>query len=187
MDIKKIIAGTTAVAVITTQALSGMAFAASTATANQAWTDAVNFMKTQGLSSTANSVAEYAPMATVKREAASKFFVAFAKKEFGMKADTTKVCNFSDINKANSVFVPYIIEACQMGILHGANGKFMPKATLTKLQFLTVLARIVKNNSAIQPADAFNVLKAEGITNADSLAATVRPVSRIELAMLFER
>ena len=187
MNIKKIIAGTTAVAVIATQALSGVAAAANTTAANSSWTDAVNFMKTQGLSSTANSVAEYAPMATVKREAASKFFVAFAKKEFGTTTDTTKVCNFSDINEANSVFVPSIIEACQMGILKGANGKFMPKATLTKLQFLTVLARIVKNDSSIQPADAFNNLKAEGITNADSLSATVRPVSRIELAMLFKR
>ena len=104
-----------------------------------------------------------------------------------MKADTTKVCNFSDISKANSVFVPYIIESCQMGILHGVNGKFLPKANLTKLQFLTVLARIVKHNPSIQPVEAFNILKADGITKAPSLAATVRPVSRIELAMLFQR
>ena len=67
MDIKKIIAGTTAVAVIGTQALSGMAFAATTVASNPVWTSAVNFMKTQGLSSVANSVASYMPMGTVKR------------------------------------------------------------------------------------------------------------------------
>jgi len=187
MDIKKIIAGTTAVAVVATQVLSGVAFAAGTTTANPVWTDAVQFMKTQNLSSVANSVNEYAPLGTVTRGQAAKFFVAFAKNEFGIKPNTTKVCNFSDISKANSVFVPYIIESCQMGILHGVNGKYLPKANLTKLQFLTVLARIVKNNPSIQPVDAFNVLKSEGITKAPSLSSTVRPVSRIELAMLFQR
>jgi len=186
MNLKKIIAATTVVTVIATQGMMGITSAATTST-NSAWTDAVNFMKAQGLSSTANSVADYNPMATVKREAAAKFFVAFAKKEFGTKADSTKNCNFSDINEANSVFVPSIIEACQMGILRGANGKFMPKATLTKLQFLTVLARITKKDSSIEPAGAFTALKSEGITKADSLASTVRPVSRIELAMLFKR
>ena len=186
MNLKKIIAATTVVTVIATQGMMGIASAATTST-NSAWTDAVNFMKAQGLSSTADSVADYNPMATVKREAAAKFFVAFAKKEFGMQADANTNCNFSDINEANSVFVPSIIEACQMGILHGANGKFMPKAILTKLQFLTVLARIAKNDPTIEPAAAFTALKSEGITNADSLASTVRPVSRIELAMLFKR
>ena len=186
MNIKKLIASVTAVAMVATQAMTSMA-TVSAANVNPEWTSAVNFMKTEGLSSVANSVEEYMPMATVTREQAAKFFTAFAEKEFGQTANTAVVCNFADINEANAVFVPYITKACQMGIIKGANGKFMPKASLTKLQFLTILARIVKNNSNLQPEEAFNLLKAEGITKAASLANTVRPVSRIELAILFQR
>ena len=186
MNIKKLIASVTATAIVATQALTGLT-AVNAAYTNPEWVEAVNFMKTEGLSSVANSVDEYMPLATVKREAAAKFFTAFAEKEFGKTADTTKVCNFADINEANPVFVPYITKACQMGIIKGANGKFMPKATLTKLQFLTILARIVKDNPNLEPAAAFAALKADGITKEASLADTVRPVSRIELAILFKR
>ena len=186
MNIKKLIASVTAVAMIATQAMTSIA-TVHAANVNPEWVEAVNFMKTEGLSSVANSVEEYMPLATVKREAAAKFFTAFAEKEFGRTADTTVVCNFADINDANPVFVPYITKACQMGIIHGVNGKFLPKATLTKLQFLTILARIVKNNPNLQPADAFAALKADGITKEANLADTARPVSRIELAMLFQR
>ena len=186
MNIKKLIASVTATAIVATQALTGLA-TVNAAYTNPEWAQAVNFMKTEGLSSVANSVDQYLPLATVKREAAAKFFTAFAEKEFGRTADTTKVCNFSDINEANPVFVPYITKACQMGIIKGANGKAMPKATLTKLQFLTILARIVKNNPNLEPVAAFNTMKAEGVTKAASLADTVRPVSRIELAILFQR
>jgi hypothetical protein len=186
MDIKKVISIVTASAIVATQAMTSLAVV-NAADYPAEWTEAVNFMQTEGLSSTANSVEEYMPTATVKREAAAKFFVNFAKKEFGRTADTTKECTFADINEANPVFVPYIIEACQMGILKGVDGKALPKATLTKLQFLTILARIVKNDSSIEPAQAFNLLKADGITKEATLADTVRPVTRIELAILFKR
>jgi len=159
----------------------------SAASVNPEWVEAVNFMKTEGLSSVANSVEEYMPLATVTREQAAKFFVAFAEKEFGKTPDTTVVCNFTDINKANPVFVPYITKACQMGIIKGVNGKFLPKQPLMKHQFLTILARIVKNNPNLQPEEAFNLLKADGITKEATFADTVRPVSRIELAILFKR
>ena len=188
MNVKKIIAASTVTLVVATQAMTAISMAATT-TANYPaeWNTAVQFMKDNGLSSTANSVSEYQPLATVSREAAAKFFVNFAKKFFNKQADTTKVCTFSDINEAQSWAVPYIIEACQMGLLNGADGKFMPKAQLTKLQFLTVLARLTKNNPSIQPTQAFNLMKQEGVTKAATLADTVRPVTRIELAILFQR
>jgi len=188
MNVKKILAASTAAVVVASQALTAVSMAATT-TANypEEWVKAVQFMKENGLSSTANSVEEFQPLATVKREAAAKFFVNFAKKFFNKKPDTTKVCTFSDINEAQAWAVPYIIEACQMGLLKGTNGKFLPKQDLTKLQFLTVLARLVKNNPNIEPVQAFNLMKQEGITKAASIQDTVRPVTRIELAILFMR
>ena len=187
MNVKKLIAASTVTAVVATQVLTAVSMAATTTNYPAEWVEAVNFMKTNGLSSTANSVAQYQPLATVKREAAAKFFVNFAKKFFNKKPDTTKVCTFSDINKAQSWAVPYIIEACQMGLLKGVNGKFLPKQDLTKLQFLTVLARLVKNNPSIEPVQAFNLMKQEGVTKAASIQDTVRPVTRIEIAILFMR
>ena len=187
MNVKKIIAASTAAVVVASQALTAVSMAATTANYPEEWVKAVNFMAENGLSSTANSVEEYQPLATVKREAAAKFFVNFAKKFFNKQADTTKVCQFDDINEAQSWAVPYIVEACQMGLLKGADGKFMPKAELTKLQFLTVLARMAKNNPSIEPTQAFNLMKEEGVTKAASIKDTVRPVTRIELAILFMR
>jgi len=52
---------------------------------------------------------------------------------------------------------------------------------------LTVLARLVKNDASIEPQTAFNLMKQDGITKAADVAETVRPVSRIELAILFKR
>lgn len=187
MNIKKIIASTTAISVVATQAMTWMVAAATPVAVNATWESAVNFMKVEGLSSTANSVNEYDPMGLVRREAASKLFTNFAAKKFGTTADETKVCSFSDLYEAQSWATPYILKSCQMGIFKGSDGKFMPKATLTKLQFLTVLARIVKKDSTIEPAGAFNALKNDGITMEATLADTVKPVNRIELAMLFQR
>jgi len=187
MNVKKIIAASAASVVVATQMLTAVSMAATTANYPAEWVKAVEFMKENGLSSTANSVDQYQPLATVKREAAAKFFVNFAKKFFNKTADTTKVCTFADINEAQAWAVPYIIEACQMGLLKGSNGKFLPKADLTKLQFLTVLARLVKNNPNIEPVQAFNLMKQEGVTKAADIKDTVRPVTRIEIAILFMR
>lgn len=187
MNIKKIIAGTTAIALVATQTMTWVVSAVTPVAVNASWESAVNFMKVEGLSSTANSVSEYDPMGSVRREAAAKLFANFAEKKFGVKTDTTKVCSFSDLYEAQSWAKEYILKACQMGLLKGQNGKFMPKERLTKLQFLTVLARIVKKDSSIEPAGAFNAMKADGITREATLSDTVKPVNRIELAMLFQR
>ena len=79
MNIKKLIAGTTAVAVIATQAMTSLTVV-SAANVNPEWEAAVNFMNEQGLSSVAGSVEQYMPLVTVTREQAAKFFVDFAKK-----------------------------------------------------------------------------------------------------------
>jgi len=79
---------------------------------------AVGFMKNYGLSSTANSVAEYIPTATVNREAASKFFVNFAKNIFNKEnyVRTELECNFTDLLEAQDWARPYIIESCKLGL-----------------------------------------------------------------------
>ena len=102
MNIKKIIASVVAVAMVATQAMTSIA-SVSAANVNPEWVEAVNFMKTEGLSSVASSVEAYMPLATVTREQAAKFFVAFAEKEFGKTADTTLSCTFADINKAKTL------------------------------------------------------------------------------------
>jgi len=96
MNVKKLIALSTAGVFVASQVLTGVVSAASTNYPAE-WVEAVNFMKEYGLSSKANSVEEYEPLATVKREAAAKFFVNYAKKVFNKQADTTKACTFSDL------------------------------------------------------------------------------------------
>ena len=186
-SLKKLLAGVTATVVVASSAISGLVYAAEGAS-NPEWEAAVQFMKEKGLSSTANSVSEYDPMGTVKREAAAKLFTNLAKNVFGMTPDVTKNCSFVDLNEAREEFRSYIIESCQLWIFKGTeDGYFLPKQVLKKHQFLTVLARIIKNDPTIEPEQAFNMLKEEWITKEGSYADTIRNVSRIELAMLFQR
>ena len=187
MNIKKLLAGTTVVTLVATQAMTGLT-AVSAASINEEIAAAVNFMKTEGLSSVANSVEQFKPYDSVYRQTAAKFFVEFAKKEFNKKADATKVCTFKDLDKAaTDEFRKYIKEACQMWLMHGDKGYFYPTRKITKLSFLTVLARIVKNNPKIEPVDAFNIMKAEWITKVNSIKDVIKPISRWELAVLFRR
>jgi len=55
------------------------------------------------------------------------------------------------------------------------------------MQFLTVLGRMVKDNPNLGPIESFFYLKKDGITNEPSYKNTVRPITRIELALLFKR
>lgn len=155
---------------------------------NQEWFEAVEFMREYNLSSTATSLNEYQPFADVKREAAAKLFVNLAKNIFQLKPDNSKKCEFKDINKASSFFQSYIIQACKYWLLKWTkDGYFLPKQQLKKHQFLTVLARMIKNNPSIEPKNAFSILKQEWITKENSFNSTVRKLSRIELALLFKR
>ena len=152
------------------------------------WMEAVNFMKENWLSSTANSVSEYEPLATVKRESASKFLYNYAKNLFNKDyVKSVKDCKFNDLYDAQRWAVVYIIKSCRLWLLKWENWNFLPKQEFTKAQLLTVLARIYKNDPSLSIQDAFDVMKEYWITKENNLSDTFRPITRIELALLFKR
>ncbi len=110
--------------------------------------DAVSWMNTNWLT-IFKTIKDYQPNNYIRRDEAAKLFVKFAKI---VKKDTyTKTaeeCKFSDLNDAHADLKDIVVESCRMGIFQWANGKFMPRWSLTNEQAVTVLVRILVGNQS---------------------------------------
>ncbi len=90
------------------------------------------------------TVTDYKPNNYIRRDEAAKLFVKFAKlKNKTDYVKTTEECKFSDLNDAHADLKDIVIESCRLGIFQWANGKFMPKGSLTNEQAVAVLLRVV--------------------------------------------
>jgi len=90
-----------------------------------------------------NTTSTFMATKEITREQASKFFVELAKNYTAQIPNTGKQVNFTDIEKADKTLKWYIIEAFQMNIFQGTNGKFLPFNNLTKAQALAVVTRVI--------------------------------------------
>lgn len=105
--------------------------------------EAISWMNDNGLT-TFKTVQTYMPFEILTREQASKILDIFAN-VFGLKDNMwTKntECTFTDINTADASLTTHIKNVCAMGILKWWNGKFNPKWTITKAQFITAMIRL---------------------------------------------
>jgi hypothetical protein len=84
---------------------------------------------------------EFMPLNTLTREQGAKMYAVFATKHLCLIPDENAECRFSDTSTADPTLQPFLEQACQLGLFQGFDGKFMPKAPLTKAQAITVLAR----------------------------------------------
>jgi len=99
----------------------------------------------------------------------AKMIVNYAIKVMGLKPDTTKTCNFSDIGNQASDLQLYIKLSCQLGLMWIGVNSFDPEATITRAQFGTVLSRTLfgntYSNEKLYYTDHLQALKDEGIMN----------------------
>ena len=102
--------------------------------------NAITWMYNAGLT-IYNNESNFLPNNNMTREEASKFFSVFAKKELGLKENSTNSCNFTDIKLADPTLVSSINSSCKLWLFKWYNNKFMFKDNLTNAQAITVLMR----------------------------------------------
>lgn len=93
------------------------------------------------------------------RKHMAKMISNYALNELGIKADESRVCNFTDIDNENAEMLYYINLACQLGLMWlksdwTPDNKFSPNEIVTRSQFDTALSRLLYG-------DEFNVWKNE--------------------------
>lgn len=83
------------------------------------------------------------------RKHAAKFISNYAMNVLGKTRDTTKVCEFSDMEGESREMKVYAVLACQLGIMGlEADGKtpdivFNPNSNIDKAMFATMLSRLL--------------------------------------------
>lgn len=110
--------------------------------------EAVSWMNDNGITSF-KTIQTYMPFEILTREQAAKILDIFAN-VFGLNDNMwTKntECNFTDINTADTSLTTNIKNVCAMWILKWSNGKFNPKWTITKAQFITAMIRLFLGGS----------------------------------------
>ncbi len=88
---------------------------------------------------------------TLQRSHLAKMIVNYATDVLNMEPDTSKTCNFTDIDSQNTEIKWYIKTACQMWLMWVGLKTFYPKNKVTIAEFGTILSRALwwtDNNQA---------------------------------------
>ena len=178
--LKKLIAGATSVVLVASQTLIGFAYGAAYPQVVQ---DAFNWAKQNGMTN-ANSIDEFEPYAQLSRGTAAKLFAIFGKDVLGLQPDVTRSCNFSDID--GKWYAKYAIEACQLGLMKGDNGKFYGDRKLFKSEAVVVLARALAGKT-LEWNEAITYAQEKGITHETDVTKLYRPVLKWELVIMEKR
>lgn len=92
-----------------------------------------------------NTIEDYRAFDGITRQEAAKIFTLFRGTLMDGTPDTSNTqCIFTDLDTADQTLIPYITQACQLGILKGANGLFNPQGLLTKPQAVAILVRMLE-------------------------------------------
>lgn len=191
MNLKKFVAGLTAMAVAASNFLGGVAVAQLN---DPEFTTALNWAYENEMTKY-NTEAGFMPYANITREQASKFVDVYAMTNLCLSPDADMDCDFSDI-PADESLDEYVMLSCQLGLFKGSNGKFMPTAQLTKAQLLAVLVRAIKAAAGEEPvsedatpwwSNYFTEAKALGLTKETNVNALDKPVTRYETLLMMYR
>lgn len=189
-NFKKFLATATAVAVISTQALSAVVYGA-TSISDPEFDAALSWMYDNGLTKYDTADA-FRPFDNLRRDEAAKFFVNFvtaAKLNVTENADAN--CAFTDLADATSDLLGDIDSACKLGLFKGSDGKFMPAATLTKAQAIAVLVRgmVWPKDESVSPwyKNYFETARDLELTKETDVMAIDKNVTRYEIALMLFR
>lgn len=199
MNLKKLLAGVTAAAVVVNSALSVVSFApivgAASVMEDKEFVDAVTWAFENGLSKF-NSPEAFMPYDLITREQFAKFSAAFGVTNLCLEPDAMAACDFSDI-PADPTLDEYVVLACQLGLVKGFDGKFAPTASIKKSEVLTILSRALSavagqdapSETGVNPrwAEHFSAMRAAGITKETDVYAVDRPVTRYEALLMLYR
>lgn len=150
--------------------------------------EAVYWMHDQGITKY-TTVEQFRPFDSLTRQEAAKIFLAFRKATIEWAPATAGTnCQFSDLESADQTLAPYIIEACEYGLIKGSQWVFSPEVLLSKPQAVALLLRMIDGpiDESKDPwwqgyydrAVQLGMIEATTTTNFD------KPISRYEVAML---
>jgi hypothetical protein len=191
MNFKKILLGSLAVVA------TAVSLAPANAALNDAeFTSALNWAYENGLTKF-NSEDAFMPYANITREQAAKFLASYTVTNLcEVTSSDNEACNFSDINSGDYSLKEYIMLACELGLVRGTGGKFMPTANLTRAEAFTILSRAMSANEGEDaPAEDgtpwyaghFKAMQDAGVTKETNVEAQTRAISRYELLLVLYR
>ena len=101
-------------------------------------------------------------------------------------------CSFSDMTEVDPTLSGYVVNACQRWLFKWANGKFMPRNTITRPEAMAVLIRMFEgkiSNETSDPRRGDYYLKAWALwlTTLNNQNAFNQAISRKEIAIYIER
>lgn len=189
-NFKKFLATATAVAVISTQAMSAVVYGA-TSISDPEFDAALSWMYDNGLTKYDNADA-FRPFDNLRRDEAAKFFVNFmAAAKLNVTENADANCMFTDLADATSDLLGDIDASCKLGLFKGSDGKFMPAATLTKAQAIAVLVRgmVWPKDEAVSPwyKNYFETARDLELTKETDVMAIDKNVTRYEIALMLFR
>ncbi len=193
MNLKKILLGSLVVAL----SVVGLAPIASNAALNDAeFTSALSWAYENGLTKY-NSEDAFMPYANITREQATKFFASYTVTNLcEVTSSESEACDFSDINSGDYSLKEYIMLSCELGLVRGTGGKFMPTNQLTRAEAFTILSRAMSANAGEDaPAEDgtpwyaghFKAMQDAEITKETDVEAQTRPITRYELLLALYR
>ena len=141
MIAKKIIASLSALAVVALSILPGINSFAATQTYDQAKQEAFAWAKDHNLTAIPAYDATVLSQTATREQVAA--YLERGASLFGLTANANATgCNFSDINAGRYGLTSSITAVCQMGIMQGNAGAFMPNDSFSRANLAVVLGKI---------------------------------------------
>ena len=192
MNLKKILLGS----LLVVAAAGSLAPATNAALNDAEFTSALNWAYENGLTKY-NTEDAFNPYANITREQATKFFASYTVTNLcEVTSSESEACNFSDINSGDYSLKEFIMLSCELGLVRGTGGKFMPTNQLTRAEAFTILSRAMSANEGVDaPAEDgtpwygahFKAMQDAGVTKETNVEAQTRPITRYELLLALYR
>lgn len=173
------------------ESLLSLVTAGTNITDNPEFKETVFWMYDNGLTKF-QKAADFLPFEALTREQAAKMLVQYRKLMFPGKAvTTTNECTFKDLGTADASLKDWIIESCQLNILKGGDGYFLPTKPLSKPEAIAVLLRMFDlpqdETSSPRRKNYFTKANELGLINESSQANFDKPITRYEMSTLMYR
>ncbi len=155
--------------------------------------DAIDYLYANGLTMFATEET-FMGTSSLRRDEAAAFFARFARDVLKMEVNAdAEGCEFSDLAGAHQDLLGEVAAACQLGLMKGSEGMFMPTATLTNAQAMTVLVRLLigdqEEAAGNWAANYYAAAQTAGLTvslDADAEANLHVAITRADVAKMIE-
>ncbi len=131
----------------------------------------------------------------IRRDEAATMFLRFAEHHDMLGTALVNDCNFPDLGAAHSDLTDEIVGACEAGLFQWSKGYFLPTASITNAQAITVMSRILDGKKAEtwrhRADNYYEVLREKSLMDGLAMAAKYMSydtkITRWDIAILLYR